>query len=110
VAQKNIVDHTTAQRKRKSRVVSEYAVMARSIIHKKFQLFRESAIAQRVVEEEKAAEKAKLERAKGPEPSSSSSIKKPQTTNSKPQTTNGSMATETYGKILGLNQSFLYCY
>ncbi|KAM0836264.1 hypothetical protein ACQ4PT_062411 [Festuca glaucescens] len=93
VAQKNIVDHTTAQRKRKSRVVSEYAVMARSIIHKKFQLFRESAIAQRVVEEEKAAEKAKLERVKGPEPSSTSSLKKTQITNS-------SMATKASDNII----------
>ena len=95
VAQKNIVDHTTAQRKRKSRVVSEYAVMARSIIHKKFQLLRESAVAQRVLEEEKAAEKAKLERVKDPEPSSTYSLKKTQNTHS-------SVATEANGKIIGL--------
>lgn len=56
--------------------------MARSIIHKKFQLLRESAVAQRVLEEEKAAEKAKLERVKDPEPSSTSSLKKTQNTNS----------------------------
>lgn len=87
VAQKNVMDHTIAQRKRKSRVVSEYAVMARSIIHKKFQQFRESAIAQRVLEEERAVEKAKSERVKGPEPSSTSAIKMAQNTNS-------SMATE----------------
>ncbi|VAH05209.1 unnamed protein product [Triticum turgidum subsp. durum] len=82
VAQKSIVDHSTAQRKRKSRVVSEYAVMARSIIHKKFQQYRESAVAQRVLEEEKAAEKAKSEGAKSPEPSSTSALKKTQNTNS----------------------------
>lgn len=87
MAQKNVMDHTIAQRKRKSRVVSEYAVMARSIIHKKFQQFRESAIAQRVLEEERAVEKAKSERVKGPEPSSTSAIKMAQNTNS-------SMATE----------------
>ncbi|KAF6989389.1 hypothetical protein CFC21_006727 [Triticum aestivum] len=81
VAQKSIVDHSTAQRKRKSRVVSEYAVMARSIIHKKFQQYRESAVAQRVLEEEKAAEKAKSEGAKGPELSSTSAPKKTQNTN-----------------------------
>ncbi|KAM3409014.1 hypothetical protein ACQJBY_001810 [Aegilops geniculata] len=93
VAQKSIVDHSTAQRKRKSRVVSEYAVMARSIIHKKFQQYRESAVAQRVLEEEKAAEKAKSEGAKGPEPSSTSAPKKTQNTNS-------SMVTEANGKII----------
>uniref|UniRef100_A0A452YLZ4 DNA mismatch repair proteins mutS family domain-containing protein n=8 Tax=Aegilops tauschii subsp. strangulata TaxID=200361 RepID=A0A452YLZ4_AEGTS len=82
VAQKSIVDHGIAQRKRKSRVVSEYAVMARSIIHKKFQQYRESAVAQRVLEEEKAAEKAKSEGAKGPEPASTSAPKKTQNTNS----------------------------
>ncbi|XP_044401164.1 endonuclease MutS2 isoform X1 [Triticum aestivum] len=93
VAQKSIVDHSTAQRKRKSRVVSEYAVMARSIIHKKFQQYRESAVAQRVLEEEKAAEKAKSEGAKGPELSSTSAPKKTQNTNI-------SMVTEANGKII----------
>ncbi|KAE8775721.1 MutS2 protein [Hordeum vulgare] len=93
VAQKSIVDHSTAQRKRKLRVVSEYAVMARSIIHKKFQQYRESAVAQRVLEEEKAAEKAKSEGAKGPEPSSTSALKKTQNTNS-------SMVTKANGKII----------
>ncbi|KAM3402665.1 hypothetical protein ACQJBY_006485 [Aegilops geniculata] len=96
VAQKSIVDHGIAQRKRKSRVVSEYAVMARSIIHKKFQQCRESAVAQRVLEEEKAAEKAKSEGAKGPEPSSTSAPKKTQNTNS-------SMVTEANGKIIDEN-------
>lgn len=66
LAQKNIVDHTSAQRKRKARVISEYAVMARSIIRKKFQQFQESAIAERVKEEEKAVNDAKSERAKDP--------------------------------------------
>ena len=69
--------------------------MARSIIHKKFQLLRESAVAQRVLEEERAAEKAKLERVKDPEPPSTSSLKKTQNTNS-------SMAAEANGKIIGL--------
>ncbi|XP_020178602.1 uncharacterized protein [Aegilops tauschii subsp. strangulata] len=96
VAQKSIVDHGIAQRKRKSRVVSEYAVMARSIIHKKFQQYRESAVAQRVLEEEKAAEKAKSEGAKGPEPASTSAPKKTQNTNS-------SMVTEANGKIIDEN-------
>ncbi|VAH05210.1 unnamed protein product [Triticum turgidum subsp. durum] len=94
VAQKSIVDHSTAQRKRKSRVVSEYAVMARSIIHKKFQQYRESAVAQRVLEEEKAAEKAKSEGAKSPEPSSTSALKKTQNTNS-------ITVAEANGKIIG---------
>lgn len=69
--------------------------MARSIIHKKFQQYRESAVAQRVLEEEKAAEKAKSEGAKGPELSSTSALKKTQNTNS-------SMVTEANGKIIGL--------
>ncbi|XP_015697338.1 endonuclease MutS2 [Oryza brachyantha] len=69
-AQKNIIDHTSAQRKRKARVISEYAVMARSIIRKKFQQFRESAIAKRALEEEKAVENNKPEGLKGPEPTS----------------------------------------
>uniref|UniRef100_A0A0A9ECZ6 MutS2 and Smr-associated SH3 domain-containing protein n=1 Tax=Arundo donax TaxID=35708 RepID=A0A0A9ECZ6_ARUDO len=80
LAQKNIVDHTSAQRKRKARVVSEYAVMARSIIRKKFQQFQESAIAERVIEEEKAAKNAKSERMKDPEPTSTSAIAKTQKT------------------------------
>uniref|UniRef100_A0A0A9GSY1 Uncharacterized protein n=1 Tax=Arundo donax TaxID=35708 RepID=A0A0A9GSY1_ARUDO len=79
LAQKNIVDHTSAQRKRKARVVSEYAVMARSIIGKKFQQFQESAIAERVIEE-KAAKNAKSERMKEPEPTSNPAIGKTQRT------------------------------
>ncbi|WVZ59565.1 hypothetical protein U9M48_009687 [Paspalum notatum var. saurae] len=70
LAQKNIVDHTSAQRKRKARVISEYAVMARSIIRKKFQQLQESAIAERVKEEEKAANNAKSARMKDPVPAS----------------------------------------
>lgn len=58
LAQKNIVDHTSAQRKRKARVISEYAVMARSIIRKKFQQFQESALAERLKEEQKAVNDA----------------------------------------------------
>jgi hypothetical protein len=65
LAQKNIADHASAQRKRKSRVVSEYAAMARSIIRKKFQQLQEAAIAERVIEE-KAAQNAKSERVKDP--------------------------------------------
>lgn len=68
LAQKNIVDHISGQRKRKGRVISEYAVMARSIIRKKFQQLHESAIAQRVKEEEKAANNVKSERGKDPAP------------------------------------------
>ncbi|XP_062205323.1 uncharacterized protein LOC133907323 [Phragmites australis] len=79
LAQKNIVDHTSAQRKRKARVVSEYAVMARSIIRKKFQQFQESAIAERAKEEE-AAKNAKSERVKDPVPASTSVIGKTQNT------------------------------
>ncbi|XP_066160866.1 uncharacterized protein [Oryza sativa Japonica Group] len=81
VAQKNIIDHTSAQRKRKARVISEYAVMARSIIRKKFQQFRESAIAKRVLEEEKAVQNDKPERLKDPEPTSTPAVKKAQNTN-----------------------------
>jgi hypothetical protein len=71
LAQKNIADHTSSQRKRKARVVSEYAAMARSIIRKKFQQLQEAAIAERVIEE-KAAQSAKSERVKDPEPMSTS--------------------------------------
>lgn len=74
LAQKNIVDHTSSQRKRKARVISEYAVMARSIIRKKFQQFQESAIAERVKEEEKAADNAKSERVKYPMPASIAAV------------------------------------
>uniref|UniRef100_A0A0E0EZS2 DNA mismatch repair proteins mutS family domain-containing protein n=1 Tax=Oryza meridionalis TaxID=40149 RepID=A0A0E0EZS2_9ORYZ len=81
VAQKNIIDHTSAQRKRKARVISEYAVMARSIIRKKFQQFRESAIAKRVLKEEKAVQNDKPERLKDPEPTSTLAVKKAQNTN-----------------------------
>ncbi|KAJ1294891.1 hypothetical protein BS78_01G180700 [Paspalum vaginatum] len=70
LAQKNIVDHTSAQRKRKARVISEYAVMARSIIRKKFQQLQESAMAERVKEEEKAANNVKSVRVKDPVPAS----------------------------------------
>ena len=70
LAQKNIVDHTSAQRKRKARVISEYAVMARSIIRKKFQQLQESAMTERVKEEAKAANNAKSERVKDPVPAS----------------------------------------
>jgi len=63
LAQKNIVDHTSAQRKRKARVISEYAVMARSIIRKKFQQLQESAIAERL-KEEKAVNDAKSDTVK----------------------------------------------
>ncbi|OEL31123.1 Endonuclease MutS2 [Dichanthelium oligosanthes] len=80
MAQKNIVDHTSAQRKRKARVISEYAVMARSIIRKKFQQFQESAIAERVKEEEKAANNAKSERVKDPVPAITASMGKTQST------------------------------
>ncbi|XP_022678837.1 uncharacterized protein LOC101779329 isoform X6 [Setaria italica] len=80
LAQKNIVDHTSAQRKRRVRVISEYAVMARSIIRKKFQQFQESAIAERVKEEEKAANNAKSERVKDPIPSTTAAIGKTQNT------------------------------
>ncbi|KAK3153021.1 hypothetical protein QOZ80_2BG0166620 [Eleusine coracana subsp. coracana] len=71
LGQKNIADHISAQRKRKARVVSEYAVMARSIIRKKFQQLQEAAIAERVIEE-KAAKNVKSERVKDPEPISTS--------------------------------------
>lgn len=76
LAQKNIVDHTSAQRKRKARVISEYAVMARSIIRKKFQQFQESAIAERVKEEEKAGNDAKSDRVKDPVPANTSATGK----------------------------------
>ncbi|XP_039783655.1 endonuclease MutS2-like isoform X3 [Panicum virgatum] len=76
LAQRNIVDHTSAQRKRKARVISEYAVMARSIIRKKFQQFQESAIAERVKEEEKAADNAKSERVKDHMPTSTAAMGK----------------------------------
>lgn len=79
LAQRNIVDHTSAQRKRKARVISEYAVMARSIIRKKFQQFQESAIAERVKEEEKAVD-AKSERVKDPMPTSTTAMGKAQKT------------------------------
>uniref|UniRef100_A0A0D3HFH8 DNA mismatch repair proteins mutS family domain-containing protein n=1 Tax=Oryza barthii TaxID=65489 RepID=A0A0D3HFH8_9ORYZ len=95
VAQKNIIDHTSAQRKRKARVISEYAVMARSIIRKKFQQFRESAIAKRVLEEEKAVQNDKPERLKDPEPTSTPAVKKAQNTNI-------SMATTTEGEDNGI--------
>jgi hypothetical protein len=75
LAQRNIVDHTSAQRKRKARVISEYAVMARSIIRKKFQQFQESAIAERVKEEEKAVD-AKSESVKDPMPTSTTAMGK----------------------------------
>lgn len=74
LAQKSIVDHTSAQRKRKARVISEYAVMARSIIRKKFQQFQESAIAERVKEEENAVNDAKSDRVKDPMPANTSAI------------------------------------
>nr|CAB3499180.1 unnamed protein product [Digitaria exilis] len=80
LAQKNIVDHTSAQRKRRARVISEYAVMARSIIRKKFQQFQESAIAERVREEEKAVNNAKSERVKDPVPASTAAMAKTQNT------------------------------
>uniref|UniRef100_A0A0E0EZS1 DNA mismatch repair proteins mutS family domain-containing protein n=1 Tax=Oryza meridionalis TaxID=40149 RepID=A0A0E0EZS1_9ORYZ len=95
VAQKNIIDHTSAQRKRKARVISEYAVMARSIIRKKFQQFRESAIAKRVLKEEKAVQNDKPERLKDPEPTSTLAVKKAQNTNI-------SMATTTEGEDNGI--------
>lgn len=76
LAQKSIVDHTSAQRKRKARVISEYAVMARSIIRKKFQQFQESAIAERVKEEENAVNDAKSDRVKDPMPANTSAIGK----------------------------------
>ncbi|PAN46544.1 hypothetical protein PAHAL_9G192700 [Panicum hallii] len=79
LAQRNIVDHTSAQRKRKARVISEYAVMARSIIRKKFQQFQESAIAERVKEEEKAVD-AKSESVKDPMPTSTTAMGKAQKT------------------------------
>jgi len=75
LAQRNIVDHTSAQRKRKARVISEYAVMARSIIRKKFQQFQESAIAERV-KEEKAADNAISERVKDHMPTSTAAMGK----------------------------------
>ncbi|XP_066373669.1 uncharacterized protein [Miscanthus floridulus] len=78
LAQKNIVDHTSAQRKRKARVISEYAVMARSIIRKKFQQFQESAIAERLNEEEKAVNDAKSDRVKDPVLANTSTIGKTQ--------------------------------
>ncbi|CAD6213158.1 unnamed protein product [Miscanthus lutarioriparius] len=78
LAQKNIVDHTSAQRKRKARVISEYAVMARSIIRKKFQQFQESAIAERLKEEEKAVNDAKSDRVKDPVLANTSAIGKTQ--------------------------------
>ncbi|XP_066386837.1 uncharacterized protein [Miscanthus floridulus] len=77
LAQKNIVDHTSAQRKRKARVISEYAVMARSIIRKKFQQFQESAIAERL-KEEKAVNDAKSDRVKDPVLANTSAIGKTQ--------------------------------
>ena len=76
LAQRKILDHTSAQRKRKARVISEYAVMARSIIRKKFQQFQESAIAERVKEEEKAADNAKSERVKDHMPTSTAAMGK----------------------------------
>ncbi|PUZ38333.1 hypothetical protein GQ55_9G188100 [Panicum hallii var. hallii] len=79
LAQRNIVDHTSAQRKRKARVISEYAVMARSIIRKKFQQLQESAIAERVKEEEKAVD-AKSESVKDPMPTSTTAMGKAQKT------------------------------
>ncbi|RLN16113.1 endonuclease MutS2 isoform X1 [Panicum miliaceum] len=78
LARRNIVDHTSAQRKRKARVISEYAVMARSIIRKKFQQFQESAIAERL-KEEKAVD-AKSERVKDPMPTSTTAMGKAQKT------------------------------
>jgi len=78
LAQKNIVDHTSSQRKRKARVISEYAVMARSIIRKKFQQFQESAIAERLKEEEKAVNDAKSDRVKDPVLANTSAIGKTQ--------------------------------
>ncbi|KAG2537070.1 hypothetical protein PVAP13_9NG244600 [Panicum virgatum] len=75
LAQRKILDHTSAQRKRKARVISEYAVMARSIIRKKFQQFQESAIAERV-KEEKAADNAKSERVKDHMPTSTAAMGK----------------------------------
>jgi len=78
LAQKNIVDHTSSQRKRKARVISEYAVMARSIIPKKFQQFQESAIAERLKEEEKAVNDAKSDRVKDPVLANTSAIGKTQ--------------------------------
>ncbi|CAN6287763.1 unnamed protein product [Urochloa humidicola] len=89
LAQKNIVDHTSAQRKRKARVISEYAVMARSIIRKKFQQFQESAIAERVKEEEKAANNAKSERVKDPMPPSTAAMEMTQNTDAKLGTATG---------------------
>ncbi|TVU32050.1 hypothetical protein EJB05_23766, partial [Eragrostis curvula] len=83
LAQKNIADHTSAQSKRKARVVSEYAVMARSIIRKKFQELQEAAIAERMIEEEKAAKNTKSERVKDPEPIGNSAIGKTQKTDTK---------------------------
>jgi hypothetical protein len=80
LAQKNIVDHISTQRKRRARVISEYAVMARSIIRKKFQQFQESAIAERVKEEEKAANNAKSERIKDLMPSTTAATEKTQNT------------------------------
>ncbi|CAN6298833.1 unnamed protein product [Urochloa humidicola] len=82
MAQKNIVDHTSAQRKRKARVISEYAVMARSIIRKKFQQFQESALAERV-KEEKAANDTKSERVKNPTPPSTAAMGMTQNTDAR---------------------------
>ncbi|CAN6317896.1 unnamed protein product [Urochloa humidicola] len=82
MAQKNIVDHTSAQRKRKARVISEYAVMARSIIRKKFQQFQESALAERV-KEEKAVKDTKSERVNNPMPPSTAAMGMTQNTDAK---------------------------
>ncbi|KAL6903546.1 hypothetical protein ACP4OV_004359 [Aristida adscensionis] len=81
LAQKNIVDHASAQRKRKTRVVSEYAVMARSIIRKKFQQFQETAIAERVIEE-KAMKNVESEREKNQQLMGTSAIENTQKANS----------------------------
>lgn len=54
--------------------------MARSIIRKKFQQFQESAIAERVREEEKAVNNAKSERVKDPVPASTAAMAKTQNT------------------------------
>lgn len=96
LAQKSIVDHTSAQRKRKARVISEYAVMARSIIRKKFQQFQESAIAERVKEEENAVNDAKSDRVKDPMPANTSAI-------GKIQNIDTSLGMSATGKVLGEN-------
>lgn len=102
LAQKNIVDHTSAQRKRKARVISEYAVMARSIIRKKFQQLQESAIAERL-KEEKAVNDAKSDTVKDHVLANTSAIGKTQNID-----TNLGMATN--GKVQSIIWNSLVFY